>query len=889
MVGTTISHYRIVEKLGEGGMGVVYKAVDVRLDRPVAIKFLPAARQADEESRRRFMLEARAASALNHPNIIAVYDIASADGADFLAMEFVAGRTLHDRIGQRGLPPADAVKWLTQVADALAAAHAAGIVHRDLKPANIMVGDNGSVKLLDFGVAKLSPPMAAIASATTIIADGGTVEGTLIGTVNYMSPEQVRGEPVDQRADVWAFGCVCYEALTGRRAFGTGAPSETFAKILGSEPDWGALPASTPAPLRQLIERCLRKDPNRRLKHIDPVLLEGANELATPSRPRPRWVVVSGVAAGLAAGALLGWAIASRATTTGASTAPAVIRFTRPFTPVGNPSEWDQPKLAVAPDGRSLVYSARSPTTGSQLYLRRMDGLDGVPLAGTEGGIAPFFSPDGGRVGFFAAGRLKTITLADGTVKTLTQAAPYGGVWRTDGVIIFGSASGAAGRGAVLGGLRQVPASGGEAATLTKLHAGEAAHRWPSLLRGGRVVVYTTTNSTAPGLEEPRIVAESLDTGTREVLPVQATYALAAPGGRHLLLASNGALTVVPFDAGQLEIAGTPVPMLEGVMQASTGAAQIGTSDSALAYLPGAPETRHLGWFDRRGNWTPIDAPPRLYVHPRLSPDGQRIAVAITDPKNDIWIYDIARGTLSPLTFEGSNAYPIWTPDGRKVTYVSSQDGRPPNVFWRSADFTGPAERLLTSDNVQVTESWVPERRTLFFVELRPLTTGWDILTLSLDSPGQAKDFLKTPFLDGTPQISPTGRYLAYSSGESGTMEISVVSFPDPGIKLQVSSGGGGQAAWRRDERELFFRSGFAMMSVDVTTTPRLSFGKPRKLFDGPFTAIQGKNYDVTADGQRFLTVRADDRVTPEAITVVLHWFEDWRSRASARDARASK
>ena len=875
MVGRTISHYRIIEKLGEGGMGVVYKAIDTRLDRAVALKFLRADRLGDADRRRRFVQEAKAASALNHPNITAVYDVETDTDDSFLVMEFLAGRTLQQRIGKRGLPLADAVQYMTQVADALSAAHAAGIVHRDLKPSNIMVGDSGVVKLLDFGLAKLREPAASIANAATVTADIGlTGLGVAIGTASYMSPEQARGETVDQRTDVWAFGCVLYEVLSGRMAFGTDSPSATIARVLESEPDWTALPASTPQSLQRVVRSCLRKDLRHRLRHIDPTQLDVLDE--RPEGMRMPWLWPAAIAAALLIGLGVGWLVSRRSIAV-ITPSSAVVRLSTPFATTVQVGDWNQPLLAVAPDGSSLVYVSRpAAEVQGRLLLRRVDRTEAVPLSGTEGAANPFYSPDASSVGFFADGRLKTVSLADGEVRTLVPGAGLGGTWSRDNTIVFSGTG-------FIDGLMRVSASGGTPEALTRLADGEALHRWPSLSPDGKVIVYTTSNTIGPGLESPRIVAEALDTKKRAILPVDATYATFAPGGRYLLLVRAGTVLAAGFDTGSLSLTGSPVPLVDGVMQSSSGAAHFGVSTSAFAYLPGTAETRRLVWVDRQGKAETIaDAPPRLYVHPRLSPDGTKIAVMIPEPKNDIWVYDPLRGALTRLTFEGSNAYPIWTRDGTRVTYVSTREGHPPNLFWKSADGSGPEERLVTSENTQVAETWGPDG-TLVFVELRPpAQTGWDILTLSIDGSRQPKEFLATRFNDTTPQISPTGRYVAHGSNEGSAGEVFVHSFPDPSTKLQVSVGGGAQSAWRGDERELYYRSAGAMMAVDITTEPKLSAGKPRMLFRDQYAQIQGKNYDVTLDGQRFLMVRTNEQIAPRDITVVLNWMHDLEARLAA-------
>ena len=870
MIGRTLSHYTITEKIGAGGMGEVYKAVDTRLDRTVAIKVIGFAHQADADRKRRFASEAKAASALNHPNIFTVYDIDRAGDVDFIAMEYVAGRTLDACIGRRGLGVSDTIRYLTQVADALSAAHAAGIVHRDLKPANIIVGDAGVVKLVDFGLAKLTEPLAAAVAASTITAPiAVTGPGTVMGTSAYMSPEQTRGAQVDQRADVWAFGCVLYECLTGRRAFDGRSHADVVARILDSEPDLTALPASTPAPIRQLIRRCLRKEPKERLRFVDPMLLEAGDTVGEPPAPRRHWRTVALAMAAVSMVTLV-WLWLRPGAVTPASDR-AVVRLSMPYASAAQAREWDWPAVAFAPDDSVVVYASAGTDGRRHLYFRRLDRPTGMALPGTEGGVGPFFSPDSKWVGFFAAGKLKKVSVPDGVVQTLCDVGPnYGGIWAPDNTILFPSQT-------VPGGLARVSASGGSPVLATELGAGEAQHRWPTISADGTVVVYTTTNTTGPGLEEPRIVAQSLVSGRRTTLPVEATFARFAPDGRHLLLLRSGALMAVTFDSASLSISGSPAPLMEGVMQASTGAAQLASSGSVLTLLAGAAETRRLVWVDRQGQVTPLDAPPRLYAHPRLSPDGRTIAVTITDAKNDIWTFDIARGTLSRLTTVGtSNAYPIWTPDGARITYVSAQDGRPPNVFWKMADGTGPEERLITSSNTQVTETWGPDGKTLVYVELRPRPTGWDILTLPLSPPRQPIAFLESPYCDCTPQISPSGRYLAHTSDESGQQEVQIRSFPAVGTKVTVSTAGGAVAAWRGDERELYYLSNDGMMAAPITPGPPLVVGKSMVLFKGEFVRIQGKNYDVTRDGQRFLMVQTTPRDRPNEISVVLNWQQDF-------------
>jgi eukaryotic-like serine/threonine-protein kinase len=880
VVGRTISHYEITSKLGEGGMGVVYKATDTRLGRVVAIKILGPASSGDADRKRRFIQEAKAASALNHPNIVTVYEIDTADDLDFIAMEYLPGHTLEERIGNRGLPLGEAVRYLTQIADALYAAHGAGIVHRDLKPANIAVGDNGIVKLLDFGVAKLLEPSAVADSAATVTAVAVTQARTIVGTPAYMSPEQARGSPVDQRTDIWAFGCVAYECLTGRRAFDGRSQAEVLAKVLESEPDFGAVPATTPVPLLQVIRACLRKDATHRLRSVDPALLEMSSEpvdlTKTPHKAQTAAVAVAAVLT-LTVGV---WLLAR--VTKARNVETVVTRLSMPYESVPSAREWDWPVLAVAPDSSSIVYVSSAGDGRQRLYFRRRDRAAAVMLGGTEGAVSPFFSPDSASVGFFANGNLKKVSVPDGMVQTLWPADPaYGGAWSSNNTILFTGAANQALVGArSVGGARpngllRISSSGGSPEPATAIVGGEAQHRWPALSPDGTVVVFVTSNSTGPGLEEPRVIAHSFVSGNRVTLPIEATFARFAPDGRSLLVVRGGTLFSVPFDPTTLTTTGTPTPVLEGVMQASTGAAQLDISPALLAYLNGEAETRRLVWVDRQGNVTPLDAPPRLYVHPRLSPDENTIAVTITEPRNDIWTYDIQRGTLTPLTSEGSSAYPIWAPDGKRITYVASRDGLPPNVYWKAADGTGAEQRLVRSENTQVTETWLRDGSRLVFVERRPGPTGWDILTVPMTGARTPEVFLETRYCDCTPQISPTGRYVAHTSDESGRNEIHIRSFPEPRIKLPVSARGGAGAAWRGDERELYYMSSDGMMAVPVSPGPPLVVGKPSELFRGEFARLQGKNYDVTRDGRRFLMVQTVGRERPKVVSVVLNWLAD--------------
>ena len=872
--GTAFGPYRIESLIGSGGMGQVYRASDPRLRRTVAIKVLTPGLVTSVEVDARFAREARLLASLNHPNIAAIHGLEDAQGVAGLVLEYVEGPTLAERLAKGPVPVHEALTLARQIALALEAAHEKGIIHRDLKPSNIKTTPAGVVKILDFGIARLATD-AQVASETTM---GATGTGMILGTPAYMSPEQARGQEIDKRTDVWAFGCVLYEMVTGRGAFAAATASDSLARLLEREPDWTALPGGVPAPIQRLIRRCLHKSVTERLHDIADARLEIEDTLATPTHTDSRIaagparsaslrLLAATTVIALVIGAILGWLVFARLNR--ASPPAALVRLSTPFVSGGRPAEFDRPVLTLSPDGGTIVFVGRSASGSPQLFLRKMNSTQAIPIPGTERAHTPFFSPDGSAVGFFADGNLKRVSIDTSAVQTLGSTGSYGATWTIDDFIVYGSPA---------TGLMRLRATGGTPERLTTPTAGELAHRWPSVAPDGRTVVYATTESSGPGLEGHRIAAQSLETGRREVLPIEGTYALFAPDGRHLLVAGGGTLKAVAFDPARLTISGSAVPLIEGVMQSSTGASQVSSSASALVYLKGSVETRRLVWVDRAGNVTPLGAPPRLYVHPRLSPDGTRVAVAITEPRNAIWIWDIARSNLTLLNSEGSNAYPIWTPDGSRITYVSRQGGHPPNVFWKAVDGASAEERLETSDRPQVTESW--HEKTLFFVEARA-ATGWDILTLSL-SPRGRREILATRDLDGTPQISPTGRFLAYISNESGRLEIYVRAFPGPGPIHKVSTDGGSQAAWRRDEGELYYRTEDAMIAVPVSAQPTLRFGKPTELFRGNFASIQGKNYDVTPDGLRFLMVQSNEQVPPDQITVVLNWMSDMTSRFRA-------
>ncbi|MCH8267337.1 MAG: serine/threonine-protein kinase [Acidobacteria bacterium] len=898
--GTQLGTYEILSHIGSGGMGDVYRARDTKLRREVAIKVLPDAFAQNPERLARFEREAHLLAALNHPNIATIHGLEESGGTHYLIMEMVPGDTLAERIQHDGaVPIEEALGIATQIAEALEHAHEKGVIHRDLKPANVKVTPDGKVKVLDFGLAKAfagDAPGTDLSSLPTLSASV-TREGVILGTAAYMSPEQARGKEVDKRTDIWAFGCVLYELLTGRQAFQGESITDIIAAILKGEPEWQALPETTPAKVRDLLRRCLQKDLRRRQQHIDDARIEMEEALSTPATAGPaaapipartswRQVLPWGIVF-LVVGAI----IASIAVWNLNPEAPRpVSRFALTLSEtelLGSAAGYglNEPVVALSPDGTRLVYVANQ-----QLYLRPMDSLEARLISGTEGAISPFFSPDGQWVGFFAEGKLKKVSVSGGAVLTLCDApGSRGGSWGTDKTIVFGKLG---------AGLLQVSAAGGTPQELTTLKEGEAQHFYPHSLPGGKAVLFNVRTGL---IETSRIEVLLLETGEQRELIQGGTHARYVPTG-HLVYAqagTPGTLLAVPFDLERLEVTGNPVPIVEGVMQLNTSyLAQFSFSHlGTLVYVPAASDLQGgmtLVWVDRTGAVEPLAAPPRQYRNPTLSPDGQRLAVTIPGLPPDVWVYDIARHTLIRLTFEGDNRLPIWTPDGKRVTFRSNRAGGPWNLFWKSADGSGTAERLATSERTQTPSSWSPDGRLLAFYDRiftgGTSTTEGDIWVLPLEGDpstssgraGKPQPFLQTQFYEAAPMFSPDGRRLAYVSNESGKNEVYVQPFPGPGGKRQISTDGGAEPVWARNGRELFYRNGSQMMAVEIATEPTFSAGLPRLLFEGNFqpSAASLANYDVTPDGQRFVMIQegAPDSPPPQ-INVVLNWFEELKRR----------
>lgn len=883
--GTRLGCYEILSLIGTGGMGEVYRANDTKLRREVAVKVLPDAFAHDPERLARFRREAQLLAALNHPNIAAIYGLEESDGRSFLVLELVPGETLAQRIHATGpLPVEETLVICRQIAEALEAAHEKAIIHRDLKPANIKVTPEGKVKVLDFGLAKAfaGEGVSSDPSESPTLSAAPTLQGTILGTAAYMSPEQARGKTVDKRTDLWAFGCVLYELLTGKQAFRGDDVQEILATVLKAEPDWQALPANTPVKIQDLLRRCLQKDLKRRFRDAADAHIEIEDSLSASASVQPapvkipalsfrRWALFSALACVLAA------AVTGLAVWTLKPTPPKPVTRTVIALPAGD--QWVTgflPGIALSPDGGQLAYVA---TRGAvqQIYLRALDSLDARPVSGTEGANAPFFSPDGQWLGFVAGQNLKKVSVSGGAPLTIA-ALPSSfvtGSWGSNDVIVLvpGPSSN----------LWQVAAAGGTAQPLTRLEKGESGHYLPEVLPGGKAVVFTVWSQGAFG--DAQIVVQSLETGKRKVLVNGGNNPRYASSG-HLIYIRSGTLLAAPFDLKRLEVTGPPVPLVEGVLE-TNGVGQFSISNNgSLVYLPGAAQggPKTLVWVDRKGTVAALKAPARSYGFPRISPDGQQLAVWIQEYPGDIWIYSLAHDTLTRLTFDGNSLIPAWARDGKRVAFASGKGGLL-NFFWKPADGSGAEERLSTSEFLQIPGSFTPDGRAFLFSESAP-KTGQDIWVLPLEGDRKPRVFLQTQFNEITPQVSPDGRWVAYNSDESGRYDVYLQPFPGPGGKHQISTEGGREIVWGANG-ELVYRNGDKMMAVEIKTQPVLEVGKPRVLFEGhyemnPLGPIPF--YDMSADGQRFLMIKPSEQASAATqINVVENWFEELKRRVPVK------
>ena len=905
LVGREMGCYRIVSLLGAGGMGEVYQAHDTKLGRDVAIKVLPEAFAHDPERLSRFQREAKMLAALNHPNIATIHGLEQSDGVHYLVMELVSGETLAERVEKGALPLQEALKIAGQIAEALEAAHEKGVIHRDLKPANVKVTPEGKVKVLDFGLAKAfaGDDQADLSNAPTLTAVH-TEDGRILGTPAYMSPEQARGKSVDKRTDIWAFGAVSYELLSGRPAFPGATFSDTIAAVLEREPDWTALPRRTPPSIARLLRRCLQKDRNLRLRDIGDARIEIAEALAAPpataepaaaattSRARVRGALLWGLGAVLLGVAISGVALWNRRFVAPPQPVSRLVIALPPGQQLGVLNGTPPRAVALSPDGTRLAYVGIQGGT-NQLFLRTMDSTETRPIPGSEGATMPFFSPDSQWVGFFTGffmadagdSKLKKVSVNGGAAVTLFDNADArldvrdvaGASWGSQGTIVIGN---------LRGPLLQLSDAGGTPQPVTGAGKGEGGQFWPEFLPGGKAVLFTTGTPASS-----QIAVLSLATGERRNL-VQGTDPRYAPSG-HLVYLQGGTLTAVPFDLRRLQVTGVAVPMVEGVLQGTVGIGSSGGADyslsatGSLVFVPAAVQSvpLRLVWVSRNGAEQPLAADAHAYLQPRLSPDGRRIAVGIAEKESQLWLYDLSRETLTRFTFQGSNnLVPFWTPDGKRIVFTSNKEGQR-NLFWQLADGSGGLERLATSELLEIPGAVSPDGQLLAFSEVNN-HTQYDIwvLRLSGQSAGsgparKAQPFLQTPANENAPQFSPDGRWLAYGSDESGRYEIYVQPYPGPGGKWQISTEGGREPLWNRNGRELFYRNSSKLMAVEISTQPSFSARKPKVLFEGQYRSLPTStpNYDVSADGQRFLMLKSIEQ--SGQINVVLNWFEELKQK----------
>jgi Tol biopolymer transport system component/predicted Ser/Thr protein kinase len=889
--GRRLGPYEILSAIGAGGMGEVYRARDTRLDRIVAIKVLPPHLADRSDLRERFDREAKTIASLNHPHICTLYDTGHQDEIDFLVMEYLEGETLAQRLLKGPLPIQQLLQYAIEIADALDKAHRKGITHRDLKPGNVMLTKSGT-KLLDFGLAKLTLEKPAVPySELPTVRDGITAEGTILGTLQYMAPEQVEGKEADARTDIFAFGVVVYEMATGKKAFEGKTSASVMSKILQVDPpSMASLQPMTPPALDRVVKRCLAKDPDERWQSANDLtnelkwVAEGNSPAGAPSGTRvgpTRQLRRLAMVAGLACLVVVGVALRSLMHTPLTLARPTVrLVMTLPANDQLALGANLEP-IALAPDGSRLVYVGIRGGV-RQLFARMVNSfVDATPIPGTEGATSVFFSPDGQSIGFVAnsggpGADLRKVSLSGGAPLAVAGViSDRGASWDSDDTIIFTPYTNV--------GVYRIPAAGGTPKPLTipDRKAGEYGHLWPQILPGGRAVLYTIWTGVG-GIDRARIAVLSLENGKQKVLIEGGTYARYVPSG-HIVYARAGGLLAVPFDLRRLEVTGAPVSILEGVaLDPNFGVAFFSISgEGSLAYVPGGLRGADatMVWVDRKGTVQPLPTPPRGYDTPRLSPDGQRLAVGINGSNPGLWIYDLARGTLTRLIEAGViSPYPLWTPDGKRLTF-KSPIGDPFNIYWMPADGSGAPERLTTGENIKWPGSWSPDGRVLEFVEANP--TNFGIQLLNLEGDRKPQSFAQTQITKMSGVFSPDGRWIAYRSSESGHAEIEVQPYPGPGGKWQISTDGGTEPVWNRNGREIFYRNGDKMMAVDVTTQPTFSAGKPKMLFDGRYLFSNGSpaDYDVSADGQRFLMIKASEEAPSTQINIVLNWFEELKEK----------
>ena len=930
MIGQTLSHFEITGRLGEGGMGTVYRAKDTKLEREVAIKVLPEAFTADAERLARFEREAKVLASLNHPNIAGIYEVGSAtpDGntvhgrkhrggvpsppasmapppgrapsptpttsgapIHFLVMELAEGEDLSERLSRGPLPVDQALPIARQIAEALEAAHESGVVHRDLKPANVMLSPDGRVKVLDFGLAK------AMGSAGGFVGDLShsptltaqmTGAGVILGTAAYMSPEQAKGEEADKRSDIWSFGILLWEMLVGQKTFNEDTVSETLAAVLKSDPDHGIVPATVPLSVRRLIERCLQKDPKQRLHDIADARLE----IEAALRGDESATIVLAEQAEGGKGTKLWRGVAAVASVVG------LVAVVSHFLPTGEAPTKDRqpirfaidrppayidgrgPGLAISPDGTQVAYWAKNAAGDDQIFLRGLDEVQAVPVPGTEGGVAPFFSPDGSRIGFWSQLEIYSSPIRGGAAAPLIEVQNFrGAVWSDDGKIWYVPDTET--------GLWRMSSDGSnpERITVPDSEAGERSHRWPAVLPGSDIVLFTVATADIASFDEAHIDALRLSTGERKTVVTGATYPLFLPP--HFLLYSvSGTLMAVRFDEGDLSIVGTPTPLVDGLktIPVSGVAAAAVSADGSLVAGLGQPvvQPRRLVAYDRSGAMEVVTEEIRPYQTVALSPDGTTLALDIDAANAAIWLLDLERDIQTRITTRWSHTHPVWSPDGSEL--LSSSSSGDSYQIYRHRLAAGQTGILHESRQEQYfATSWSTDDQIA--VTVIPIGQGFDLWTLPLEEPARGKPIAASQYTEFGGRFSPDGRWISFVSDESGQPEIYILPATGTGAKIRVSSNGGFFAVWSHGGDELFIHDGVSLLAVSIRGGERLKVGRPQLLFQtGPIFEGSFEAFDVTRDS-RFLMIELAEDESESAVDLIFtrYWIDELEEKLGYR------